>query len=384
MVGGAAMISDEARIAVYTMTNSVFENIGELNQVESIIWAENYCGYASFQINAPITPENLEYLKLGNVLWKYGGTSAGIIEVVNSSINEDGVMSLQVKGRTLESLLERRIIKETYYAASASKPQIILDILNNNCINTDSARKIPRLTFEPFDDSGKEKVTYQNTGGNVYDAIVELAQEDGLGFEIQFHPDLEALIFRLYKGKNRSINQSDVDFVEFSNDTDDILSSSYVCNTSGQKTLALIGGEGEGAKRKYAQVVTGVYEGLDLKELFVDARDLQSTYSENGEEVTVPDLEYSQMLTQRGNEKLAENDIVQSYECQLRTNGTQYQYGVDFFLGDTVTIIDKVLNVVVDVTVTAVEEDISDKYEMIFTFGYGYPSLWTKIKQKLS
>ena len=397
MVGGAGMqVEEDLRVLVYEMKNDTFENIGELNQIESLMWPEQYAGYASFKLTAPITEENTMYLKEKRVLWKVGGTSAAVIEIINSSTDEDGQQIYEIKGRTLECLLAKRIVWNTYFTNSSTVPKIIEDLVRINCVSpSESSRKIPYLTIEPYIDSDADtKITYQKTGGTVYDAVSELAQDSNLGFEIQFVADLEALIFRVYKGTDRTINQSKVDAVIFSSDTDDILSSSYNKNISDYKNVALIAGEGEGSSRIYMDIVhsildpSGKYvlpEGFDRDELFVDARDLQSTYTDDsGEKVTLSSKEYLDTLSQRGEERLSENSTVENFECNLRTAGVQFEYGKDYFLGDIVTVIDTVLGVTVDAHITAVEDDYSDTHQKIFTFGYGYPSLLQKIKTLVS
>lgn len=388
---------EELRLAVYKMTNEKFENIGEINQLESLIWPKKYSGYSQFQLTAPITEENKEYFKKGRILWKVGGNTAAIIEIINSSVKDDGSKIFEIKGRTLECLLEKRIVWNTYQANNLEVSKIIEDLVNLNCVNpSNNDRKIPRMAIDFYSSDGKEekKASYQKTGGTVYDAISDLVQEADMGFEIQFAPDLEALMFRLYKGTDRSVNQKNVDAIIFSDDTDDILTSSYETNSTDYKNVAWVAGEGEGSSRKYIEIANSILNeggqkvspaGLARDEMFVDARDLQSTYTDdNGQQKTLTDSEYLQILSQRGNEKLSENSVIENFECDLRVQGTQFEFDKDYFLGDIVTFVDANLGVMIDARITAVEEDYSDEHTRTFTFGYGYPSLIKKIKKVIS
>lgn len=388
---------EELRLAVYEMTNEKFENIGEINQLESLMWPKKYSGYSQFQLTAPITEENKEYFKKGRILWKVGSDTAAIIEIINSSVKDDGSKIFEIKGRTLECLLEKRIVWNTYQANNLEVSKIIEDLVKLNCVNpSNNDRKIPRMAIDFYDSDGKEekKAFYQKTGGTVYDAISDLAQEADMGFEIQFVPDLEILMFKLYKGTDRSANQKDVDAIIFSDDTDDILTSSYETNSTDYKNVAWVAGEGEGSSRKYIEIVNSILNeggqkvsptGLTRDEMFVDARDLQSTYTDdNGQQKTLTESEYLQTLSQRGNEKLSENSVIENFECDLRVQGTQFEFNKDYFLGDIVTFVDTNLGIMIDARITAVEEDYSDEYTRIFTFGYGYPSLIKKIKKVIS
>lgn len=396
MVGGSRMQIEDLRIAVYEMTNEKFENIGEINQLESLMWPKNYSGYSQIQLTAPITEENKEFFKKGRVLWKVGGNTAAIIEIINSSVKDDGSKVFEVKGRTLECLLEKRIVWNTYQANNLEVSKIVENLVNQNCVNPfEEKRKIPRMTISPYISSGESKKdSYQKTGGTVYEAISDLVQEAGMGFEIQFVPDLESLIFRVYEGKNRSVNQNDVDAIVFSDDTDDILTSSYEMNSTDYKNVAKVAGEGEGSLRTYVKIENSIIDekgeevkptGLLRDEMFVDARDLQSTYTDDdGNEKTLSTLEYLGTLLQRGEEKLSENVVVENFECDLRMYGTQFEFDKDYFLGDIVTFVDTVLGITIDARITAVEDDYSDEHKKIFTFGYDYPSLIQKIKRVIS
>jgi len=396
MVGGSRMQIENLRIAVYEMTNEKFENIGEINQLESLMWPKNYSGYSQIKLTAPITDENKEFFKKGRVLWRVGDNTAAIIEIINSSVKDDGSKVFEIKGRTLECLLEKRIVWNVYQANNLEVSKIIENLVNQNCVSPfEEKRKIPRMTISPYISSGESKKdSYQKTGGTVYEAISDLVQEAGMGFEIQFVPDLESLIFRVYKGKNRTINQNDVDAIVFSDDTDDILTSSYEMNSTGYKNVAKVAGEGEGSLRTYVNVEDSITDekgekvkptGLLRDEMFIDARDLQSTYTDDdGNEKTLSTLEYLGTLIHRGEEKLSENAVIENFECDLRMYGAQFEFDKDYFLGDIVTFVDTALGITIDARITAVEDDYSDEHKKIFTFGYGYPSLIQKIKRVIS
>ncbi len=120
--------------------------------------------------------------------------------------------------------------------------------------------------------------------------------------------------------------------------------------------------------------------GLARRELFVDARDLQS--DADPENPMTPE-EYAAVLTVRGEEMLAENQLVQSFSTVVRTLAPTYEYGVDFFLGDTITAIDERQGVTADAVVQAVERSVSAEGEgLLLTLGYGQPTIYDILKRK--
>ena len=60
----------------------------------------------------------------------------------------------------------------------------------------------------------------------------------------------------------------------------------------------------------------------------------------------------------------------------------QYVYGVDYFKGDKVIVEDEEIGVKVIAKITEVSENYDDKYELEITFGYSYPTLIEKLKQR--
>lgn len=120
--------------------------------------------------------------------------------------------------------------------------------------------------------------------------------------------------------------------------------------------------------------------GLARRELWIDARDLQS--DANPDNPLSPE-EYAALLTVRGREKLAENQLVRSFSTVVRTVDPTYTYGEDFFLGDTITVTDERLGVTVGAVVQAVERSVSQSGEsMTLTLGYSMPTLHDILKRK--
>lgn len=380
------LLGKQIQILVFKLDDDgAFDNIGEINHFDSLIWPDKFNGYASFELWAPITNENTEYFKKGNILW-CGGDNAAVVEIIKSEIDDKGTKTYNVKGRTLEKFLTERIIWGTFNAANKQVSTVMYDIVNQHCVNpTDTKRKIKFLELATDTLFGGQ-ITYQKTGGEVYDALTTLASNADIGFNILFRPREEKLIFEVTQGADRTINQSVNDPVEFSTDLEDILSSAYYSNDQDTKSVALIMGEGEGAARKREISGDNTSLGFNRRELSVDARDLQSESVDAAGNITVlSPADYTNALIQRGDEKLSECKVVETFEAQLRVFGdVQYEFDVDYQKGDKVTVRDNNLNVVVSARITEIEEMFSDEYALILTFGYSYPTVLQKVKQTIS
>lgn len=379
------LLEKQIQILVFKVDDNTFENIGEINKYSSLIWPDKFNGYASFELWAPITEENSEYFKKGNILW-CGGDNAAVVEIVKSAIDDKGTKTFNVKGRTLEMLLTTRIIWGTYNASNKYVSTAMYEIVKQNCINpTNASRKIPYLECAEDKQIGG-KMSIQKTGGEVYDILTTIASSKDVGFNVLFRPKEKKLIFEVVDGVDRTIEQSEVDPVEFSTDLEDILSSSYYTNNQDEKNVAFVQGEGAGASRTSQISGNNALEGFNRRELYVDARDLQSeTVNEDGTTTLLTQDEYMAALKNRGDDKLSECEVTETFEAQIRVFGDiQYEFGKDYQKGDKVTIRDEQLNIVVSARITEVEEEFDEEYALVLTFGYSYPTIMQKAKRQIS
>lgn len=126
--------------------------------------------------------------------------------------------------------------------------------------------------------------------------------------------------------------------------------------------------------------MSDTYTGLARRELWIDARDLQS--DSDPDNPLTPE-EYLSLLTNRGVQKMAEHQLVKSFSTEIRTFNPTYEYGVDFFLGDTITVTDERLGLTVNAVVQAAERTVSrDGETMTLTLGFSMPSLHDILKRK--
>lgn len=315
-----------------------FETLAIIDEYKSLIWTDRYNGYGDFELYTPLDMVVLSYLAIDNYLWIKESEHIMIIEDIRIQSDVDSGKVMIVTGRSLESLLERRIIWNRITMTNVGVEEIILQIVNENLINpTDEKRVFPYFAATIAEGTmvPAETVSFQRFGDSVYDTIVEICEVYSLGWKVVF---LEGhLVFVLYSGLDRSYSQSDNPWVVFSPKYENLINSDYILDKKALKTITLVAGEGEGSARK--TVVVDAYpeeelSGLDRRELFTDARDLSSVGSDGS---TVPTSQYNQMLISRGQEKLAEQTITSEFTGQAETTW-MFKYGEDFGMGDIVQI----------------------------------------------
>mgnify|MGYP001102300984 CR=1 FL=1 len=117
----------------------------------------------------------------------------------------------------------------------------------------------------------------------------------------------------------------------------------------------------------------------DRREIYIDARDLQSD-SDPDKPMTAD--QYKEVLTARGQEKLAENQLVKSFSAVIRTLDPTYTLGEDFQLGDIITVIDERMGVTADAVVQGVERSVGeDGDSMVLTLGYSQPTIYDVLRK---
>ena len=297
---------------------------------KSGIWTPRYYDVSDFEIYVESTPRTINALQEGNYVTRPDSDMACIIEKIQATTDAENGKYLIVTGRSLQSILGRRIVwQQTNLAGTVE--DCIRQLINENIINP----SIPGRKIEDFVLAEKagftETMEMQVTGDNLLDVIKNLCQTYEYGFDVNFNDTMQ-FVFRLYKGTDRSYSQSENPYVVFAPDFDNIKSSTYTADKTSYKNVALVAGEGEGVERKTVSV--GTTTGLARYEMFVDARDL-STNAGTEEEITLE--EYNDLLAQRGDENLAAAVIQETFEGEVEPT-VNYIYGQDYFLGDIVQV----------------------------------------------
>jgi hypothetical protein len=83
------------------------------------------------------------------------------------------------------------------------------------------------------------------------------------------------------------------------------------------------------------------------------------------------DEEYIKLLKQRGNTRLLEHQSYINFSGTAITSNTSYKYGVDYNLGDFVSIVDEQLGVVFGLQITGITKSLTSTGEEKFDLQFG-------------
>jgi hypothetical protein len=351
---------------------------GITDNFTSLRWVRRYYKSGEFELHCDLTQESLNLLKRENIIYKKGDSEAGYIEYRNLKQDAEGKEILILKGKFLTSYLNRRIVWGTE-VLNATSEVAMRKLVADNCVApADTNRIIPNLILGTLNNY-MGNIDYQVSYANLEDELVNLSNVSDLGHRVKLDINNKKLIFDVYKGLNRSVNQSTNPRAIFSKEFENIHEQEYVDSLNNYRNLALVGGIGEGMDRKLATI--GNSTGLDRFEVFNDQKSLVNTEDIDGVSTTMSDADYTLLLIGKGNESLAETLEIKTFDSKININ-SNLVYKTDFDLGDIITIVSKKWGITLDSRITEIEEVYEEAGPQLnATFGNNIPILIDKIKQ---
>jgi hypothetical protein len=304
-------------MATFYVLNPSREKIGLLQNYNSVQWREDYNGPGFLEVHASNTDVNKALLQIGNTL-RYGASVADIRAVQYRD------REIIAYGKSVGGRLGQRVILRTAVIKNVETDLRAAYNANERGLNIALGASAGL----------SEAVDTERTGGSLLDAFMEVLAAVGLGWRVD-----SDFTLRLYKGVDRRIGQPGVVGV-LSDSADTINNIVLTGDVDRFFNVAVVAGEGEGLARIWTTAWLAAEEPLReaRREVFVDARDLASTYSIEGDpaEYTYTPEEYEEVLKQRGREKLAETLFDSRFTADV-INGNM-TYGVDYGLGDIMPV----------------------------------------------
>lgn len=332
--------------------NYIYESVGLIEGFKSLRVIENFVKPNEFTLQIQME-DNLEMFRPDNVLK---------IEEVNYFIErqeiENGMM--EIKGKSISGRLSHRII-QTNYNRSAKPEAVCVDLLNK--YNNDPT--IKNLLPSSFSSSS---IRYQNSYGNLLEAIETLSETHQFGFR-EYSSSVYGVeqTIEFIKGKDHS------DWIEFSIKNENLLSESYEHALDDWKTTAYVLGEGEGSARR--RVILGdSAKGANRREIYVDARDLQSEGMTN--------TQYDELLRQRGLEKLSAQQPILTLSGEINPNDQLYRLNEDYQVGDIVMLRSENFGLKQKIQLTSIQKTWDQNgYHIDPQFGKASPTILDKIRR---
>lgn len=330
---------------------------------KSTIWTNRYYKCGDFEMYIPLTSETKKLIKQDYYIYRESDFEGDIIKSPKiiekiETISNSKENYLLVSGRDCSSILEQRIIYPTMILKGKLENCISL-ILNDNLINPiNIARKINFINFINSNALDID-IDTQITGDSILKYLEDICNDYKIGYRMDFNKTSKKFILKLYKGIDRTdINNN---AVIISKEYDNVIKNDYMNDKTTYKNMGIVAGAGEGIDRKVVYL-NDELSGIDRREIFIDAKDLQTT-DEEGQ--PIPDEDYMAQLEQRGSEKLSESASQIKNSADIDING-QFVFNRDFYLGDV--IINKSFETSKERIIETIESDTASGIETELTF----------------
>lgn len=327
---------------IYVLNKS-FQTIGIVDVFESMIWTDRYYGCGDFELYTSVDINLITLLQTDNYLKIDGSDRLMIIEDIEIITKVDSGNKLKFSGRSLESILDRRIVMQQTQL-TGNLQTAIQTLMNNAFISPAvnpygaSVRQVSNMIFQTNSSSAITGLTMEGNyfGEYLYDIVSSLCEYNKIGFKLILNASNQ-FVFSLYSGANRSYGQSSNSFVVFSSNFDNLLSSNYFESKRPYKTADIAFGDASDGitPLAYGWIFGGAeLVGIDHREMMVDA----SSVSKFVNGTPINSTTYSDQIRQLANEiRHAGANVVKSFDGQVEAN-VNFKYGVDYFIGDQVQL----------------------------------------------
>ena len=203
--------------------NKAGEPLGLVDEMAALVWTIRYFKIGEFQLQAPMTPNNRELLKIGNVVVKHDGyidliddedtawRRAMEITYVKYSRDSEGQQLIEATGQSIASWLNLRVIyPQLQYSGTLQEIINFLYDKNGGTGTDDTARKFPaNFTVLDQEDFGGSTVSYSNEELTYLgEEIISLTQRGKLGFDILIDEAGKRFGFYLYKGADKTADNT--------------------------------------------------------------------------------------------------------------------------------------------------------------------------------
>ena len=330
------MQKDELYLYVYD-TSMIL--VAVIDRYSSLIWTDRYDNCGDFEISLPYEPKWSEVLRKDYFCRTTYSDHWAVIEKIEESKEEDGPLMMTVSGRSLESILERRVvIGKTEFGSDEQHVSVqssIISLLISNIISpSNPKRRIGNFTYILSGDTDVMSKTFAESydGDDLLSIIEGICEDKHLGFKITVSASNQ-FIFELYSGKKRN--------VIFSTDYDILKSSNYFTSTEEYRNVMFVLLENE----TYISVYSGggsEPSGLNRREVYesdskMEDVELYETQVNNKLIVGLNKTSSSKSQIQAKALKKLKRDykIQTGFEGEI-VSDNMYRYGIDYYVGDRV------------------------------------------------
>lgn len=228
-------------------TTAEISPVAVIDKFESLIWVRRYDTPGEFELYMPADKDifalikaNLGYL----IITREDSRDVMYVEYVKLTENEESGDYILLKGRSIDCVMERRVIGYPTKILSMPTTGVITKLINENMISPEPHTQYQldalHRTLAPFEIVTQvydvEMIAAQYNGENLLSAVGELLKSKNYGLATFLYDG--TILLRIYSGQERP-------YVRFSPDNQNLISSEYECDIRGQCNSVFVYAEGD-------------------------------------------------------------------------------------------------------------------------------------------
>ena len=315
---------------LYILDNN-YDPLGVIDEAESVLWLKKYNDAGECEIYAPCNEAYLALIKRGHYVYRYDDDMFCKITSFYIDTNVETGDYIIAKGVDISQILAGRIVRWNI-SYRGKLTGFIEKVLNENVINpAEPTRRIPNFEIDKSNFSALSATVDRNAfTDDLLQLIIATCKAHNYGFRVSYNINTHKLVFRLYEGVNKATQQAE-EYIEFSPDYANILSSSYSEDETNYKNVVYVSYIGYDEKTYLLSLHNGATEpqGEDRREVFIDgtgvSRDI--TLEELGQ--MFPDYETSSEVVEqetRTRYYIIMNDIEVTIATSVTTGNEETGY----------------------------------------------------------
>jgi hypothetical protein len=336
---------------LYTLDNQ-FRPQMVLDTILTSIWTERYTKVGDLAITAEPTVEMQTLLAEGTFIQARGSNE---VAQIDTFLIENGI--LKVTGNMITDILDDRIIRGPVpavvdppvaepreYSIADSPENVIAQLVTSvivaggslvSVIPNGDKQVITNLSVDPVTTTSTS-VQFSIPYGSLLSAIGQIADTYSVGFKMYLasvSDSAYSLAFKVYRGRDLTSSQTANPVVKFSPAMDTLTNLKKLSSVANYKTAAYVYGSDNGTHPPPGVAIIGPSTAIDFDRRVIMAEASDITMDVAGGSTTT----FQQMLDQRAKDTLANNNYTKVIDGEIVPQ-SQYQYGIDYFLGDVIEL----------------------------------------------
>lgn len=305
-----------------------FAPLAPVNAMRTLIWDRRAKEPGMFEIHCGAA--DFEAIEGGAYVYRMDRDELGVIQEADLDRDDSGARVCYAKGYFAEVMLDDRVV-DTTENLSGTPEDIAMALVDAYFINASGypGRAVSAIELGPKSTWPQTVTKFQATGRPVGTVITGLEETQDLMHRLRFDMPSGKLIFTMDRGRDRGAIFSD----EYAN----IRSNRYHRDSTDAPNVVFVAGAGEGKDRK--RITIDLREDLNdyAREMYVDARDLQQSWEEDGVIKYYTDEDYNTLLETRGMEKVAGHKVLENFQVEADPTANLV-YREDYDVGDWCTV----------------------------------------------